>query len=75
MMADLDEGPYRTSEVAARLGKHQSHTSAPRDSLIKKGLIYSPDFGQVDFTVPKFSPFMRSRYPLKTPKTQPTAQS
>ena len=74
-MADLGEGPYRTPEVATRLGKHQSHTSAARDSLIKKGLIYSPDFGQVDFTVPKFSPFMRRRYPLKTPKTRPAARS
>ena len=35
------------------------------DSLIKKGLIYNPDYGQVDFTVPKFSPFMRRRYPLE----------
>jgi hypothetical protein len=64
-MADLGEGPYRTAAVAERLGRRLSYTSAPRDSLIKKGLIYSPDYGQVDFTVPKFSPFMRRRYPLK----------
>jgi Mn-dependent DtxR family transcriptional regulator len=63
-MADLGDGPYRTAAVAERLGRHQSYTSAPRDSLIKKGLIYSPGYGQVDFTVPKFSPFMRRRYPL-----------
>jgi AAA ATPase domain len=63
-MADLGEGPYRTAAVAERLGRRPSYTSAPRDSLIKKGLIYSPDYGQVDFTVPKFSPFMRRRYPL-----------
>ncbi len=64
-MADLGEGPYRTAEVAQRLGKRLSYTSAPRDSLIKKGLIYSPAYGQVDFTVPRFSPFMRRRYPLR----------
>jgi hypothetical protein len=64
-MADLGEGPYRTAQVAERLGRNQSYTSAPRDSLIKKGLIYSPDYGQVDYTVPKFSPFMRRRYPLR----------
>ena len=67
-MADLGEGPYRTAEIAKRLGKQPSYTSAPRDSLIKKGLIYSPDYGQVDFTVPKFSPFMRRRYPLEAIK-------
>jgi hypothetical protein len=64
-MAVIGEGPYRTAEVAERLGRPTSNTSAPRDSLIKKGLIYSPDYGQVDFTVPHFSPFMRRRYPLE----------
>jgi hypothetical protein len=64
-MADLGEGPYRTAEIAKRLGRQPSYTSAPRDSLIKKGLIYSPHHGQIDFTAPKFSPFMRRRYPLR----------
>jgi len=64
-MADLGEGPYRTAAVAERLRRRPSYTSPPRDSLIKKGLIYSPSYGQVDFTVPKFSPFMRRRYPLQ----------
>ena len=63
-MADLDGGPYRTGDVAKRLGSSVSSTSVVRDSLIKKGLIYSPDHGEVDFTVPGFSPFMRRRYPL-----------
>ncbi|MHB1808310.1 MAG: AAA family ATPase [Solirubrobacteraceae bacterium] len=63
-MADLGEGLYRTSDVAKRLVSRQSANSAVRDSLIKKGLIYSPDHGVVDFTVPHFSPFMRRRYPL-----------
>jgi hypothetical protein len=64
-MADLGEGPYRTAEIAKRLGRQPSYTSAPRDSLIKKGLIYSPHYGQIDFTAPKFSPFMRRRCPLR----------
>ncbi len=63
-MADLGNGPYRTSDIAKRLSSRASATSAVRDSLIKKGLIYSPDHGDVDFTVPHFSPFMRRRYPL-----------
>ncbi len=63
-MADLGEGPYRTSAVAERLGRRLSYTSAPRGSLVKKGLIYSPGYGRVDFTAPEFSPFMRRRYPL-----------
>jgi hypothetical protein len=63
-MADLGDGPYRTSDVAKRLSRRVSATSPVRDSLIKKGLVYSPDHGNVDFTVPHFSPFMRRRYPL-----------
>lgn len=63
-MADLGEGPYRTRDVVKRLGG-RSGASVHRDSLIKKGLIFSPDFGFVDFTVPHFSPFMRRRYPFE----------
>jgi len=65
-MASLGEGPYATSDVADRLGREQRTTSASRDALIKKGLIYSPDYGQVEFTVPRFASFMRRRYPLTT---------
>lgn len=63
-MADLGDGPYRTGDVAKRLASRVSSTSVHRDGLIKKGLIFSPDHGEVDFTVPHFSPFMRRRYPL-----------
>lgn len=63
-MASLGEGPYRTRDVVKKLGGG-SGASTHRDSLIKKGLIFSPDFGLVDFTVPHFSPFMRRRYPFE----------
>ena len=64
-MADLGDGPQRTGEVAKRLGNGISSTSLHRDALIKKGLIFSPDHGQVNFTVPHFASFMRRRYPLE----------
>lgn len=64
-MADLGDGPYRSSDVAERMASRPSTASSLRDALIKKGLIYSPDHGAVDFTVPHFSPFMRRRYPLE----------
>ena len=63
-MADLGEGPYRTGEIAKRLGLRASSTTVHRDGLIRKGLIFSPDHGTVEFTVPHFAPFMRRRYPL-----------
>ncbi len=70
-MADLGDGPSRTSDVAGRLQRSASSMSTPRESLIGKGLIYSPKFGEVDFTVPHFAAFMRRRYPLEaiTPRS------
>ena len=63
-MADLGDGPQTSLDVAKRLGyKTSSGASVHRDSLIKKGLIYSPDHGLVDFTVPHFAPFMRRSNP------------
>ena len=64
-MADLGEPPYRSSEIAARYGANdQRGVSVHRDSLIQKGLIWSPRRGQLDFTVPLFAEFLRDSHPL-----------
>ncbi|WP_089306029.1 ATP-binding protein [Geodermatophilus pulveris] len=64
-MADLG-GPggsaVATSEVAAALGRKPASLSPARDSLIKKGLVYSAERGQIAFTVPHFG-----RYLLRHP--------
>lgn len=66
-MAELGDGPQSTGRVATTMGyRRASSSSVPRDSLIKKGLIYSPEHGTVDFTVPQFAAFMRRRYPFET---------
>jgi hypothetical protein len=64
-MAALGDGPQQTGRVAGKMGyRSASSGSLPRDALIKKGLIYSPEHGAVDFTVPHFAAFMRRRYPF-----------
>jgi AAA ATPase domain len=64
-MAALGEPPYRSSEVATCYGaKDARGVSVFRDSLIQKGLIWSPRRGQVDFTVPLFAEFLRENHPL-----------
>jgi hypothetical protein len=64
-MAALGAPPYRSSAVAARYGaRDQRGVSVHRDSLIQKGLIWSPRRGQVDFTVPLFAEFLRENHPL-----------
>ena len=51
-----------TSEVAGSLGRKPASLSPARDSLIKKGLVYSAERGPIAFTVPHFG-----RYLLRQP--------
>jgi hypothetical protein len=69
-MADLGTGPWRSSDVAKRLGfPSTSGASLLRDNLIKKGLIYSPRYGLVDFTVPMFDDYLRRTHPFDRVRT------
>mgnify|MGYP001619105554 FL=1 len=66
-MAHLGRGPYKTGDIAAKLGK-QSTTVAPlRGHLINKGLVFGPSYGMTDFTVPQFDDFLRHNFPAPTP--------
>ncbi|GAA3393994.1 ATP-binding protein [Cryptosporangium minutisporangium] len=56
-----DAGAVSTSEVAVSLGRKPSSLSPARDSLIKKGLIYSAERGTVAFTVPHFARYLRTQ--------------
>jgi hypothetical protein len=40
--------------------------SVHRESLIEKGLIWSPRRGRLDFTVPRFGNYLRENHPLHT---------
>lgn len=58
-MASLGAGPYKVGDVAQQLGKSLSALGPRRASIIQKGMIYSPSYGDVDFTVPLFDDFLR----------------
>ena len=62
-MADLGAGPYRSSDVADKLSAKLSTLGPVRASLIKKGMVYSPAHGDMDFTVPLFDAYMRRVMP------------
>ncbi|WIB76997.1 ATP-binding protein [Curtobacterium sp. MCPF17_002] len=51
-MAADGEGPSSTGAVAARMGIQPSSLGPYRAALINKGLVYSPEHGQIAFTVP-----------------------
>ncbi len=60
-MAQLGDEPVPTAQVAEELGRKPSSVSPARDSLIKKGLIYSSERGLIAFTVPHFGRFLRAQ--------------
>ena len=63
VMAELGAGPYRTGDVADKLKVKISTIGPLRAGLIKKGMIYSPSYGDMAFTVPLFDEFMLRAIP------------
>lgn len=62
-MAHLGKGPYKTGEIAKKLGKSSEQVAPTRGNLIEKGHVYSPSYGLTDFTVPQFDDFVRRTVP------------
>jgi hypothetical protein len=62
-MAELGPGPHRSGDVAKELGKKVQSLAPHRDSLIKKGMIWSISHGDTAFTVPLFDEFMKRIMP------------
>lgn len=63
-MAVLGKGPYRSSDVAAKLGKQLQSIGPVRATLISKGFVFSPQHGEVDFTVPLFDEYIVRNFDL-----------
>jgi AAA ATPase domain len=57
-MAELGAGAQRTADIADILRVKISGLGPVRAKLIKKGMIYSPAYGEMAFTVPLFDEFM-----------------
>lgn len=62
-MAELGPGPHRSGAISDVLGKKVSQVAPARESLIKKGMIYSQSHGDTAFTVPLFDIFMKRVVP------------
>jgi len=58
-MARLGKGPYRSAEVAEKLGENVQSLGPRRAKIINKGMIYSHAHGDIDFTVPMFDDYLR----------------
>ncbi len=62
-MSELGSGPHRSGDIASNLGKPVSTLAPLRQSLIVKGMIWSPSHGDTAFTVPLFDQFMKRIMP------------
>jgi hypothetical protein len=56
---DDEVGAVSTADVALHLGRKPQSLSPARDALLKKGLVFSGERGQVSFTVPHFGRYLR----------------
>lgn len=63
-MAELGEGPHRSGDIAELMGRGSSSLGPVRSSLIAKGMVWSPTFGDTAFTVPLFDEFMKRIIPM-----------
>ncbi|MBV9508778.1 MAG: ATP-binding protein [Caulobacteraceae bacterium] len=62
-MAELGPGPHRSGDVADVLGRKVTTVAPIRNTLIAKGMLYSPGHGDTAFTVPLFDGFMKRIMP------------
>lgn len=62
-MAELVSAPYKIGDIAELLKIKVTSLASVRSNLIKKGMIYSPAYGELSFTVPLFDEFMKRAIP------------
>lgn len=69
-LAELGAGHHRSGDIADKLKLNTTSAAPTRSGLIKKGMIYSPTYGDTAFTVPLFDEYMRRAIPVFTPKNR-----
>jgi Mn-dependent DtxR family transcriptional regulator len=62
-MAEIGQGPHRSGDIADILGVNVTSVAPVRNSLIAKGMLFSPSHGDTAFTVPLFDAYMRRVLP------------
>lgn len=62
-LANLGPGPHLTAKIADHQGRRVQAVTPVRDSLMSKGLIWSPSLGETAFAIPFFCDFMKRALP------------
>lgn len=58
-MSELGPGPHRSGDIALKLKRKVESVAPTRNSLIKKGMLFSPQHGDTAFTVPMFDQYLK----------------
>jgi hypothetical protein len=58
-MAELGPGPHRSGDIATALRRKVESVAPIRNSLMKKGMLFSPSHGDTAFTVPMFDKYLK----------------
>jgi hypothetical protein len=58
-MAELGAGPHRSGDIASKLRRKVESVAPTRNSLIRKGMLFSPSHGDTAFTVPMFDQYLK----------------
>lgn len=58
------------AEIADKMGRSQSAISPVRASLIRKGVVYSPEYGRIAYTVPMFADYLKRTMRLNPKDTK-----
>jgi hypothetical protein len=58
-MAELGRGPHRSGDIASKLRRKVESVAPTRNSLIRKGMLFSPLHGDTAFTVPMFDQYLK----------------
>jgi hypothetical protein len=69
-MAELGSGQHRSGDIAETLKVRVQNVAPTRNSLIRKGMIYSPAHGDTAFTVPQFDLFLKRQMPRFEPNSK-----
>ncbi|GMQ81575.1 MAG: ATP-binding protein [Rhodothermia bacterium] len=61
-LASLESIPATSTDVAKKMEETVTSVAPIRDTVIRKGVAFSPSRGMIEFTVPKFDEFVRRTF-------------
>lgn len=55
------DGAVKISDITAKMNKNSKYINTYRDKLLKEGIIFSPSYGYIEFSLPRFGTFLKTK--------------